>query len=202
MRTALVALALAACSRASAPPDAGLPAPTPAPTTTPTSTPAPTTTSTSTSTSSSTSPSPPTSPPPAALPISAAVVKTAAGEEPLSRDGVTMIEPGAAFRVEVAVHLTDGRLSIHDEQDAMVASSGTTEVGDTWTRYELAPDEPLRPGSSYALRLDGAQAREAHDPAGKAYAPAVLKLRTTGVHPPPPPTAKAKAKVKRGKRRR
>jgi hypothetical protein len=136
----------------------------------------------------------PNAPPPA--PVTAAVMKTPAGEQPLSREGITMVDPGVAFRLEVAAHLTDGRLSLHDEQDAMVASSGTTEAGDGWTRYELVPDEPLRAGSAYALRLEGAAAREAHDPAGKAYAPVVLKLRTTGVRPPA-----AKAKAKRSRRR-
>jgi hypothetical protein len=129
------------------------------------------------------------------VPISAAVAVIAGHDQPLVPDGVTLIDPGAAFRVEVAAHLTDGRLALHDEQDAMVASSGTTEAGDGWTKYQLRPDEPLRPGSSYVLRLDGAAAREAHDAAGKAYAPFVLKLKTSGER-----TAPARKKHRRQRR--
>jgi hypothetical protein len=146
-----------------------------------------------------TSTSTPTSTPsPSPLPISAAVAKAGAAEQPIVRDGVTTIDPASAFRVEVAAHLVDGRLSIHDEQDAMVASSGTTEVGETWTRFEITPDEPLRPGSSFALRVDGAAEREAHDRSGKPYAPAVMKLKTTGERPPPQKAQKpARAKKRR-----
>jgi hypothetical protein len=115
-------------------------------------------------------------------------------DQPLARDGVTLIDPEAWFRVEVAAHLTDGRLALHDEQDAMVASSGTTEAGDGWTKYQLRPDDALRPGTTYVLRLDGAAAREAHDAAGKAYTPVVLKLKTTGERAAP-------AKKKRARHR-
>jgi hypothetical protein len=130
------------------------------------------------------------------LPLSAAVAVIGGQDLPLGRDGSALVDPGASFRVEIAVPLTDGRLALHDEQDAMVASSGTSEVGTSWTRYRLAPDEPLRPGSTYALRVDGATAREAHDPSGRAYGPLALKVKTTGVRPAPAP-----AKKKRGKRR-
>jgi hypothetical protein len=102
---------------------------------------------------------------------------------PLQRDGVTTIDPAAAFQVEVAAHLADGRLALHDEADAMVASTGTTELGENLTRYRLVPDAPLRPGSRYTLRLDGAVAREAHGSDGRAYAPVVLKVQTTGQRP-------------------
>jgi hypothetical protein len=133
---------------------------------------------------------------PPAVPLTATVVVVAGQELPIPRDGTALVDPAAAFRVEVGAHLTDGRLALHDEQDAMVASSGTTEVGPSWTRYRLVPDEPLRSGTAYVLRVDGTEAREAHDPAGRAYAPVTLKLKTTGERPAAP------VKKKRGKRRR
>jgi len=114
----------------------------------------------------------------------------------MARDGTTLVDPVSSFRLDVGAHLTDGRLALHDEQDAMIASSGTTEVGSSWTRYRLVPDEPLRPGSDYVLLLDGTVTREAHDPSGRAYAPVAVKLKTTGERPAAP------VKKKRGKRRR
>lgn len=132
----------------------------------------------------------------APAPLSAAVAVVGGQDLPIDPGGGALVDPGASFRVELAVPLTDGRLALHDEQDAMVASSGTSEVGASWTRYRLVPDEPLRPGTSYALRVDGAAAREVHDPGGRAYAPVVLKLKTTGERPPPAP-----ARKHRGKRR-
>ncbi len=130
-------------------------------------------------------------------PLSAAVAVVGGEELAIDPAGGALVDPGASFRVEIAVPLTDGRLALHDEQDAMVASSGTSEVGTSWTRYRLVPDEPLVPGTSYALRVDGAAARELHDPSGRAYAPVVLKLKTKGERPPSAP-----ARKHRGKRRR
>jgi hypothetical protein len=132
------------------------------------------------------------SPPPA--PISSAVAVVAGQEVPLARQGVTTIDPAATFRVEVATHLADGRLALLDGADAMVVSTGTTELGASFTRYHLVPAELLRPGSRYHLRLEGAATREAHDAAGRAYGPVVHELGTSGERPAAP------AK-KRGKRR-
>lgn len=127
---------------------------------------------------------------PAALPVTAAVAVSAGQEQPLAREGRTVVVPAAEFRVEVAVHLTDARLLLLDAQDAMVASSGTSEVGAGATRLRLTPDEPLRPGSDYALRVDGAAKREVHDAAGRAYAPLHLELRAAGEKPAAPPRQK------------
>ncbi len=60
----------------------------------------------------------------------------------------------------------------------MVPVQGTVELATT-TRFALAPSEPLRPGSSYTLRLEGATRREAHDSDGRAYLPAALRLGET-----------------------
>jgi hypothetical protein len=129
-----------------------------------------------------------THPPP---PLTAAVAIVAGQEVALAREGVSPVDPAASFRVEVAVHLSDGRLSLHDEADAMVASTGTTELGASRSRYVLTPEEPLRPGTGYTLHLDGAVTREPHDAGGQPYAPLVLKVRTTGERPPATPAKKA-----------
>src|SRR5689334_6278422 len=163
----------AGCDRASAPtgpPDAATPSPAP--------------------TTAVPEPKPPAAPSP--LPITAAVANTSGQDLALSRDDVTLVDPGAAFRIEVASHVADGRLALHDEQDAMVASTGTTELGATWTKYQLVPVEPLRPGSKYALHLDGATTREPHDAGGRAFAPLVVKLKTTGDRPAAPKKAQQK----------
>jgi hypothetical protein len=123
---------------------------------------------------------------PAPVPVTAAVVVVGGQEVALARGDVTLVDPGASYRVEVGVHLVDGRLALHDEQDAMVASTGTTEATGSATVYRLTPVEPLRPGSSYTLVVDGAVTREAHDASGAAHAPFVAKLKTTGERPAPP----------------
>ena len=129
-------------------------------------------------------------------PLAAAVAVVGGQDLPIGRDGSAPVDTGASFRVEIAVPLADGRLALYDEQDAMVTSSGTSEVGTSWTRYRLVPDAPLRPGTTYALRLDGALTREAHDPSGRAYGPLVLTVKTAGERPPAP------TRKKRGKPRR
>ena len=127
--------------------------------------------------------------------VTAAVARVGTQEAPLQRGGVTTIDPVAAFELTVPVHLADGRLALHDEADAMVASTGTTELGESTSRYRVVPDEPLRPGSRYVLRLDGAVTREPHGLDGRAYAPVVLQLQTSGERPA------AASRKKRGPRR-
>lgn len=179
--------ATAACSRGPAPTPAGQTAPAPAA--------APAAPAATTPASDG---APSGAAPGGSIPVTGAFATASGQDAPLARDGSAVVDPAAAFRVEVAAHLVDGRLALLDENDAMVASSGTTEVASSWTRYRLSPEEPLRPGTSYHLRLDGAVEREAHDPTGHAYQPVVLKLTTSGTRPPPA----AKAKRSRGKRHR
>ena len=125
-------------------------------------------------------------PGPVPAPLTAAGAVVGGEERPLALDALTSVDPRSSFRLEVAAHLTDGRLALLDEQDAMVACSGTAEMGAASTRYQLTPDEPLSPGASYTLRLDGSASRDAHDPAGRAFTPVRLQLRVEGERPPAP----------------
>lgn len=112
---------------------------------------------------------------------------------PLALQGETVVDPGAHFRLDLTVASADARLALLDANDAAVAAAGTHDVGAT-TRLTLSPSEPLRPGSRYTLRLDGASTREFHDAAGKAYAPAGLTVLVAGTPPPPEPKAQPKRK--------
>jgi len=130
----------------------------------------------------------------AALPLlSAEAVLPDGSAAPLARDGVTTVAPSARFRVEVGARVPDARLSLLDAQDAMVAGDGTIEATAT-TRLALTPSAPLRPGSSYTLRVDGAEARLVRAEDGRAFEPASLALRTSGE---PPPARKAKRRTRR-----
>jgi hypothetical protein len=132
------------------------------------------------------------------VPITAALAVLGKEETALPRDGGAVVDPATTFRVEIGAQLTDGRLALHDEQDVMVASTGTSEVGNGWTRFTLAPDEPLRPGSSYLLRVDGSSSRNVHDPAGRAYQPAEIRLRVSGERPAAPPRKKKRRPHRHG----
>ncbi len=129
-------------------------------------------------------------PPVAALPLlSAEAVFPDRSALPLARNGVTTVAPSARFRVEVTARLADGRLSLLDAQDAMVPADGTTEAGAT-TRFTLTPAVPLRSGSSYTLRLDGAEGRLVGAEDGRSFEPVSLTLRVSGE--PPAPARRAK----------
>ncbi len=136
-----------------------------------------------------------TAPPAAgALPLLSAVALLPDGAAlPLTRDGVTSVEPPTRFRVEVAARLPDARLSLLDAQDAMVAADGTVEIAAT-ARFTLTPTAPLRPGSSYTLRLDGAEGRLVRAEDGRSFEPLSLALRTSGEAPPPARKAKRRTR--------
>ena len=123
------------------------------------------------------------SPDPAPVPVRSAVALAGRGEIPLDPAATVVVDPRAAFRVEVAAVVADGRLSLRDGQDSMVPSSGTTEVGPSWTRFQLAPDAPLVPGSDYTLHLDGNVSRAPRDASGQALRPLVLPIRAAGERP-------------------
>jgi hypothetical protein len=124
---------------------------------------------------------------PLELPLTAAAAFASGREQPLERGAITVVEVSSHFAVEVAVALQDARLSLLDADGAMVAAAGGAEIGGKRTRFTLAPEEPLVTGSEYALRLDGALRRTAHDPEGRPYAPATWPLLTAGEKPKPEP---------------
>lgn len=131
---------------------------------------------------------------PIPVPITKAVALGGAEPTPLSLNEPVSIDPAVQFQVEVAVSLVDARLALLDANDALVAGDEAHEIGASWSRYTVVPDAPLRPGSTYRLRLDGATQREARDGEGRAYQVAVWELRTTGE---PPLPAKPASKRKR-----
>lgn len=110
-----------------------------------------------------------------------------------------VVDPGARFELELGVRAADARLALLDAHDALVAATGTREVGAT-TLLTLTPAAPLTPGSRYTVRLDGAATRELHDHAGRAYAPVLFPVLAAGTPPPPEPKKPAK-KPKRSRRR-
>ncbi|WP_242345491.1 hypothetical protein [Anaeromyxobacter terrae] len=134
---------------------------------------------------------------PAATLLREAVALDPAGPIPLSRDEETVVDPATTFRLVLAAEVPEARLVLLDGADAIVASSGTREVGATST-LTLTPSAPLVPGSHYLLRLDGARTRELHDAAGRAYAPLNLSLLVAGE----PPKAEPKPKPKPAPRKR
>ncbi len=132
------------------------------------------------------------------LPLLAAEAFLPGGEVvPLSRDMPTPVAPGSGFRVLVGAELSDGRLAVLDSADAAVPSAGTVEIGVS-SRFTLTPTEPLRPGSSYLLRLDGAASRDVHGSRGETFAPLMLQIRTIG--DPPPPARHGRARRLRSRR--
>lgn len=134
---------------------------------------------------------------PEVIPILAAWALAGDGGIPLRQGAENVVDPESRFEVELAARAEDARLSLLDELEAVVPSTGTT-VHEARSRFTVAPKEPLRAGSSYQLRVDGTLTREAHDASGRSLAPASLKLKTSGERPPPPPPDKKH----RGKKRR
>jgi hypothetical protein len=137
---------------------------------------------------------------PGPAPLTRATAQAGEALQALERAGESQVDPAARFLVEVAVPLADARLSLFDAQEALVPCESTAEVASTATRISLAPAKPLRPGSRYTLRLEGASVKELHDLGGKAYLPVSLALQAAG-EPPAEPEKKAKGKGKRRKRR-
>jgi hypothetical protein len=136
---------------------------------------------------------PPATPELAQLPLRAAVARLGEVELSLMPGETTVITPGASFRVEVATSIPDGRLSLRDEQDAMVPTTGSTEIRASATLFTLVPEVPLQPGTAYSLHLDGADQHEPVDKAGRRFRPAVLAIKTAGDRP----AAVAKRKTRR-----
>jgi hypothetical protein len=119
-----------------------------------------------------------------------AILRAAVAVEPAARLALapgaeTVVHPIATFEVELSARAPDARLVLVDAREDLVPSTATRELS-AGTRLTLAPAAPLVPGSRYALRLDGASARDLHDDAGRAFGAVTLPLLAAGVPPPPP----------------
>jgi hypothetical protein len=202
----ILALAVAACgSQTSPPPPAAtlIDAPAPALAATPppvalteTATPSPVAIAAATTTD---APAAPVEPPSSLKLVKELVAVEPTGELPLLRDAETVVDPASTFRVVLSARIADARLLLLDADDAAVPAKETREVG-TVTTLTLAPASPLRPGSRYALRLDGARTRDLHDEAGAAHAPFTLPVLAAGTPPPPEPPPKPAPKKRRSRR--
>jgi len=114
------------------------------------------------------------------------------GSARLQRDGEALVSPSARFAVEAGAPLGDARLVLYDGQEALVEAEGSADIGSASSRFTLAPARPLRPGSRYVLRLEGAQRRELHDLGGRAFRPLSFALLVAGQPAADPPPRKAK----------
>lgn len=132
------------------------------------------------------------------VPLVAAVSVLGAAETPLRRDGESSVDPAATFRVLAGAPLADARLALYDAQEALVEAEERAEIGSEVSRYTLAPSRPLRPGSRYVLRLEGASDRRIHDLGGRSFLPLSFAIATTG---DPPSAAPVRKKAKRRKQR-
>lgn len=136
----------------------------------------------------------------APVPLLSAVAEgagAAEGSTRLLRDGEALVSPAARFAVETGAPLADARLVLYDGQEALVEAEGTAEIGSASSRFTLAPARPLRAGSRYVLRLEGAQGRELHDLSGRAYRALSFPVLVAGRTPADPPTRKAKKRQRR-----
>jgi len=129
--------------------------------------------------------------------LSAQAEAPGAASEParLLRDGEALVSSAARFAVEAGAPLADARLVLYDGQQALVEAEGAAEIGSASSRFTLSPVRPLRPGSRYVLRLEGAQSRELHDLAGRAFRPLSFPLRVQPPADPPPRKAKKKRRA-------
>jgi hypothetical protein len=94
------------------------------------------------------------------------------------------VSPDSRFEVDLP-RLADFRVRLLDEGERAVASTDRASLTER-LRYELAPEEPLAPGSRYALVVDGLKAELATDEQGRAYELLRLELRTSGEKPRAP----------------
>jgi hypothetical protein len=136
-------------------------------------------------------------PPPAPvvdLPGAVAVAASGSASTPLVAGSETAVDPRSSFRVELPMPLPDARLSLLDGGDAMVASTGSREVGPA-TVLALTPAAALAVGARLRLRVDGAATRELQAADGRRFAPLEWPVVVAGAPAP------RKAAGKRGPRR-
>lgn len=116
----------------------------------------------------------------------------------LGRDGESLVAPEASFRVDVAAAVAEARLALYDAQDVLVAGAEQAEVGTGSTRLLFTPARPLRPGSRYTLRLEGAATRELVTLGGQRHRGHAFAIRTSGEPPADPAPGAGKRKRRKG----
>ena len=129
------------------------------------------------------------------VPLQEAVALVPGASTTLAAGTQTTVDPAATFRVVLQGTFPDARLSILDPGDAMLPAGGAREVGPT-TTLTLQPSAPLRPGTAYRLRVDGATTREVKAKDGTPRTPVELPLLAAG-DPPEEPKRKPARKPKR-----
>src|SRR6476659_6472867 len=68
---------------------------------------------------------------PTAIPVQSATATSGGADVALSLSSETPVAPDAHFKIELAANLPDVRLSLLDEQDAVVPCTGTSELART-----------------------------------------------------------------------
>jgi hypothetical protein len=128
----------------------------------------------------------PAAPPPPPVEVTESLALIVGATEPIRPGLLVTIDPGATFRVVLKGRFPEARLSLLDQGDAMVAGSGGREAATT-TTVTFQPAAPLRPGSLYRLRLDGAATRELRSADGRVWSPVQFDLLAAGEPPEPKP---------------
>jgi hypothetical protein len=123
--------------------------------------------------------------------VSEAVAVIVGAAEPLHLGEPTPVDPGATFRVVLLGRFPDARLSLLDPVGAMVSGFGGREAGGI-TTVTFQPAAPLRPGTTYRLRVDGAATRELHRADGVTRGPVELRILAAGAPQDPRPRPKPK----------
>jgi hypothetical protein len=131
---------------------------------------------------------------PVPMPLSSAEARSEAGATALAPGAAATVEPASTFEVRIASPVRGARLVLLDPQDLVVPATVESEVGPSGSRFTLVPQEPLRPGGAYLLRLEGLDGRLVRSAGDGIFEPLALPLRVSGTPPPRAPPKKAKKK--------
>jgi len=120
------------------------------------------------------------------MPLAGAQALHSGTATPLSPGVAVAVESASSFEVHIAAPARDARLVLLDAQDVQVPATVEAEVGSE-SRFLLVPIDPLRPGGSYLLRLEGLGTRLVRSDDGRSFEPLVLPLQIIGSPPPRAP---------------
>jgi len=128
------------------------------------------------------------------MPLASAEARVGTLASALAPGVVAAVDPASTFEVRVASPVRGARLVLLDPQDLLVPATVESEVGPSGSRFTLVPQEPLRPGGAYLLRLEGIDGRLVRSAGDGTFEPLALPLRISGTPPPRAPPKKAKKK--------